>query len=373
MTTPTPPADSTNQNQLDQEQLVFFLSGPAGTVALDASTGHELWRAEIPLDGMAVAGAYLLGMDQSNLSTYHDRLRATRLHCLDRATGKHLWTYSEPILTHNWKSLPLLLATPTTAYCMTSSHDIVALRPSDGIPLWQRAYPDWDLERVLEAPDNLIVLEARERGVDGMTRRAGAAMIGALDVHDGEQRWLHQWDASFSGFDDRLSPLMLDQSGVFYRIDGDTVVARELADGAIRWQFLLSAPVDSLALAQPGALAVGTNGYVFALNTTDGSIRWRYCDSRSDIYVSQYLDDQVILHVPYLARVADQLLVAIEYIAEYDKRTDPGIEGLLVTLSASDGILLWRTGTGPGTTPSSLQILLLLSLALYRRLSTHRR
>ncbi|HEU5348081.1 MAG TPA: PQQ-binding-like beta-propeller repeat protein [Ktedonobacterales bacterium] len=216
---------------------VYVAAGNAGGVtALDASDGTVRWRSESEF-GADMAYALQIADDTLYVGTTFNRLLA-----LNPADGKERWAYQDP--SAQALSQPAIAGgnvyvTVRRAAASISGtggigarmvDTVIALRASDGSPLWQR---------------QLSVGQA-------------AAPIAAF-----------------------FGPLVSNDGSTVYAVAGPTagdVVALSAMDGRVRWQASGSNTLPALQTAGDGTdstLYTGSDsGVVTALHATDGRARW---------------------------------------------------------------------------------------------------
>lgn len=213
---------------------IYVTTGDAGGVtALDASDGKARWRSDSEF-GSDMAYAFQMADDTLYVSTTFNRLLA-----LDPADGRQRWAYqdpraqalSQPTIAGGNVYLTVRRAASSTSATGGISAQIVdtviALRASDGSPLWQR------------------------------------------------QLSIGQTTAPIDAF---FGPLVSNDGSTVYVVAGPTVadvVALSTADGRMRWQTAGSDTLSALQTGDDGTLYTGSaSGMVTALNATEGRARW---------------------------------------------------------------------------------------------------
>lgn len=153
----------------------------------------------------------------------------------------------------------------------------------------------------------------------------------ALNPADGSVRWHYQASAHSTGGSSAL------EGGVLYTIisnskqDTSDVYAFDIRDGTVRWHYALGDYVDGRLLAENGVVYVASRGSTstaagspggtaFALNASDGSLRWH-----------RHLQGQLSLA---------QVVNGVAYI-ESSIGHPHGSTGMAYALNVSDGSVRW--------------------------------
>lgn len=261
--------------------LVLFTAVDGTLHAVDAASGAERWRADLleglgPMDGWLYAGPTIAG----DVVYAGHRLR---FEARDLASGALLWRTA-----------------PAPAIAMPNAH----------------AHPAVFGDRVVAAFG---------RVADGVV---------GLDATTGETRWQLGGPPSYA------SPL-LDGEGRLFLGGSDTLVrATDAASGELLWSRKLVGPVNdwSAGMAAAGALAHGRLylptmwGGFFAIDATDGEVRWRVDAAPSVLHTNHY--QSLARSFPATPAVTGDIV----WIG--------GADGLLRAISASDGHERWRLDLG---------------------------
>lgn len=214
----------------------LFYPTPTGFVSLDAATGKVLWQADLPpyfsITAQAVDGTSLIIVYHIT-NTYEQTIASWRL-----SDGQILWSHN----VNQTTSLSIILAGPTII--ALSGNDLAAFNPADGTQVWQIAEP----------PELTIATNASTIFLQGHTD------LVAIQALTGKILW--QVLESTAQFE--FAPVVT--TDVVYSLDSSDVVARWIADGAVRWRktvpfSLLSALRLDLADIGDAVVVTGQSGY----------------------------------------------------------------------------------------------------------------
>ena len=154
----------------------------------------------------------------------------------------------------------------------------------------QRPAPVWNVPHGLSSD---AVYRPRAAGQSVIT--GGQSELGAWQFEDGKPRWLHKALIQVG------TPFVTAERT--FVGDGHELLAINNASGAIDWRFA-STP-DTLASYAPTVAADSVffgpgNGLLYALNKTDGSLKWQLDDSKEWQYVRQmYVTGNVLVAGTY--------------------------------------------------------------------------
>ncbi|HBR97759.1 MAG TPA: hypothetical protein DD979_10330 [Gammaproteobacteria bacterium] len=249
-----------------------------GTYATDAihcferETGTQRWRFSV---GTAVASAPLYVPEHDAFYTSHEDYDSSEKHGLgvvtknDPRTGEMLWISKE------------IGDFPHSSVAVDPDRGIVVVGANDGI---LRAF-DSESGRTLWERDFAPIggLNDDIKATPAISPSAGLVVIGtwdhrvyAVDIRTGEQRWQFDTGGAMQG-----SPAIDEARGVVYQGTGslgESVFALDLATGEKRWGVVAGWIQSSPAISGDGSrIVLGSNDqHVYALNTADGSVAWRF-------------------------------------------------------------------------------------------------
>ncbi len=235
--------------------LVYTAASGAAFFALDRRTGRPRWSAALHAEPTAppvVAGGLVLV--EAGPAT---------LQALDAASGRLRWLAHPPrVLDLGYPTEGAATVSDGTVYEDFSSSDtVVALRLSDGQPLW-RFGPVGDRLGAAPAVDATTLYAATESGTMIAVDRARHTLRWYRALPPGHTQGL-------SAAPVRTGAMLLtpDQDGHLYALDSAT--------GAIRWQVVTGAALlASPAVSGDVAYQPSSDGLLYAVDTRDGHIRW---------------------------------------------------------------------------------------------------
>lgn len=172
-----------------------------------------------------------------------------------------------------------------TLFVSTTFNRLLALDPADGRERW--AYQDPRAQALSQptiAGGHVYVTVRRAAASTSGTGGIGAQTVDtviALRTSDGSPLWQRQLSVGQETalVDAFFGPLISNDGSAVYVVAGPTVgdvVALSTADGRMRWQAPSSDTLPALHEDGDGTLYTGSaSGVVTALNATDGRARWR--------------------------------------------------------------------------------------------------
>lgn len=236
----------------------LFLGTTSGEVlALSATDGRELWRAQLASEVLSVPRAS--GQGKVMVHTLDDALFG-----LDEASGAEQWrvAYPAPVLTLRGSSTPAIA--PTGIVAGLSGGKLVKLDQQDGTPLW---------EITVTPPSGRSEL-ARISDIDADPVVVGTLVfvgtyngdLAAVDLEAGTILWRRQL-SSYAG-------LAATESDLFVTDSEDQIWAADPVSGAGRWKQERLRYRQLTAPALVGNLiAVGDlEGYVHLIAQKDGRL-----------------------------------------------------------------------------------------------------
>ncbi|MHC4981759.1 MAG: outer membrane protein assembly factor BamB family protein [Planctomycetota bacterium] len=260
-------------------------------VALDASSGRELWKIEAPSlvsPLVAAGGAVYFG-------AYHPAL-----YCVNAKTGRELW--KNPTLGYRWDSR--MVYTPNRVYA-TIGGGIAALNAQNGKQIWSRG-PGRPPSGFSPVVNGRIFVAYAIGGISPPSR------LEALDAATGKKLWSFTpdgwvimdpvaWEGNvfFGTMGSSSSAARL--SGDFYVLDAET--------GELKWQF--HSPQGAFwlspAVADGVVYVLSHDGLLRAFDVSDGTLLWQFQDERPWFAMPMWAPRAIsYLHAP---AVADGLLL----------------------------------------------------------------
>jgi outer membrane protein assembly factor BamB len=158
---------------------VFVASGYRTMSALDAATGSVLWtvRTDSPIHGApTLAGARVYVVDVDN-----------QIFAFDTATGQQNWSYrgiSEPARIMRASSPAV---SGDTVIAPFSSGEVVALRASNGQPVWQQVLSRSSRTNALSELRDIAGRPVVSRGFVYAISHSG--VMQAMDIRSGQPKW----------------------------------------------------------------------------------------------------------------------------------------------------------------------------------------
>jgi outer membrane protein assembly factor BamB len=229
------------------DDIVFVSKGWDGLVALDATSGAEIWRASdvIATSGVAVENGAAYVAEPTGITAFDAESGAVlwshedfgqwnapptvvdgvvylglgqkgAIAALDAATGKELWR----TLTNGWVENSDLIVSDGTVYAMAffNRGRVYALDASSGAPLWSAEFGVWGFPPSWVKLDDILLV------ADGET-------ITAVDAGDGSVLWWYLFaedqdrasSAPMSGVGRVSTPLVVD--GLIFVLTPDRLIA----------------------------------------------------------------------------------------------------------------------------------------------------
>lgn len=246
--------------------------GGGGLTALRGGDGSQLWQ--VSTQGSGITSMQLAG------GTLYAATTDNRLLALGPADGRIRWSYQDP--TFQALSRPAIvgatvyLAAQATAATTSTTgsigvqmlESVVALRGSDGAPLWQRrlriglppSAVEYGLDPIVSGDGSTLYVVAGPSAGD----------VVALAAADGTVRWQAPSGDTF------LALLEADSGPLYTGSITGAVSALSAGDGTPRWRISVgqTSPVLQLSLADGTLYAATADGGCAALDPTTGRIRW---------------------------------------------------------------------------------------------------
>jgi outer membrane protein assembly factor BamB len=269
---------------------LYLPTDTGAVIALDATTGRQLWQAQGYGDAVVVDGDGLI---------VHGDVPggAPSLARIRRSDGGLVWTAERGKLQPAWNPV----VADGVGYT-PSGTGFVAFDPATGQVLW-RVPLAATASRGASVADGLAVLGDEQGTVYGISTAGGdvvwtyqtdATTIGhptlangvayfngiggaqeayyAVDAATGAPKWRF---VSPSGI--AFHTAAIDESTVYLPGDDGTLFALDAATGALRWQFQTgTAQVGTPALVDGTLYFATESGFAFALDPATGAERWRF-------------------------------------------------------------------------------------------------
>jgi len=280
-------------------QTLYAASADGEVIALDRSSGDDLWDTELDTSlsgGVGVSGAGLLLGTSEGVVLKLDasdgaRLWGTQLHGeilsapqsngrvvvvqtydgklqgLDFDTGDILWTYDSnvPVLTIRGTSTPII--DEDRVYAGFANGRVLAFDINNGAVLWEVrvAIPQGrsEIERIVDIDGSMELAAGR------LYAASYQGNVVAIDVRSGQKLW-QQKASSFSGVSQGFG-------NVYVADENGTVTAYQRDGQGVRWtQPALAYRKLSRPTPVAGYVAVGDfEGYVHLLSQADGTFAGR--------------------------------------------------------------------------------------------------
>jgi outer membrane protein assembly factor BamB len=254
---------------------VVYVSTAGGVYAVRASDGHKLWHGTtaIQVQPGSIAQGVLYG---SSVLAGID----THLAALNVADGHQLWQ-----IAASTNQVSNLLPVSGVVLVGDGRGTVHALDPTSGAQRWQVAF---------QAGPVLWLTVAADGTVYGTTQQFGPqqpALAFALDPQTHTVRWTHTFSASsFS-----LLPVLTVADGALYVGTETSLVALDTSLGSQRWSYpLTNGTGSSQVVVDQGIAYFGNVGGFYALHSSDGSVAWKHSDSNSLAFGTPLIVDGVV-------------------------------------------------------------------------------
>jgi eukaryotic-like serine/threonine-protein kinase len=291
---------------------VVYVGSDTGLWALDAPTGAELWRFEVPEDrppravdsSPAVVDGVVYAVSYRGI-----------LYAVDATTGQERWrldtVLEEPVQACGALSSPAVA--DGVVYLGTCDGDLLAVDANTGSERWRHPL----------RPRFLI--DASPAVAGGMVY-LGYVGVTAVDAVSGEQVWEAGEYVPVS------SPAVAD--GVVYLGSGHDVYAFDAGSGEQRWHVETDFAMSSSPAVSQGVVYIGSLGRnVYAFATASGEELWRFVTPDDSLSASVTIADGVV------------------YASGHNS-------GRVYALDADRGQELWRFDTGVTFRPASSPIVI---------------
>jgi outer membrane protein assembly factor BamB len=199
------------------EGKVFATDGLGDVVALDATSGKELWRAKpgAPLRGApSVANGQVYVLSQDN-----------QLYVLSQTDGTVVWTASGSIETQGVFGVAAPAVSQGTVVAGFSSGELNAYRYENGRTLWQDALSRSSISTSVSSLADIDADPVIDRGIVFAVGQGGRMV--ALEIVSGQRLW----EQNFAG----ISTPWVAGEWVFIVTDDARLVCLARATGKVRW------------------------------------------------------------------------------------------------------------------------------------------
>ncbi len=277
------PLDGTLSTPAVDGETVYVTAG-TDVVAVDAARGSIRWR--YATDRLSVTapvvddGSVYVATRRKHTYSFGDRGDDTLVYALDAGGGTVTWTQRLERNRNSRPSGPVTLA-ENTLYVAMVDGDVGALSRSGGEVQWTRgvvdrlaARPvvDGDRLHLLGVDGDVVALDRRSRSVQWRYRSgldvdappavaagrivvAGTERVTAVDVATGRWAWTHRIGSRID-----TPPTATANSVYVGSSEGRQVYGLDAADGSVRWNRLVPAVADELAVTEGRVLVGGDRG-----------------------------------------------------------------------------------------------------------------
>ncbi|WP_420897388.1 PQQ-binding-like beta-propeller repeat protein [Brevundimonas fluminis] len=257
---------------------VFVSSGYRTMTALDAATGAVVWQSpvDVPIHGApTVSGARVYVVDVDN-----------QIIAFDVNTGQQTWSYRGIVEPARIMLASAPAVTGDTVVAPFSSGELLALRASNGQPLWQRELSRTSRTSALSEVRDIAGRPVISRGFVYAVSHSG--VLGSLDARSGQPRWqlpIGGVQAPLPVGDVVYVVSKAGQLTVINRDSGQVYWTRDLNEGRVRqeggflgfWDRTVRPTWAGPILASNRLVLVNSDGEAVALNpktgATEGTLR----------------------------------------------------------------------------------------------------
>jgi outer membrane protein assembly factor BamB len=253
---------------------VFASSGYRTMTAMDAATGAVVWQSsvDVPIHGApTVSGGRVYVVDVDN-----------QIIAFDVNTGQQAWSYRGIVEPARIMLASSPAVTGDTVVAPFSSGELLALRASNGQPLWQRELSRTSRTSALSEVRDIAGRPVISRGFVYAVSHSG--ILGSLDARSGQPRWqlpIGGVQAPLPVGDVVYVVSNVGQLTVVNRENGQVYWTRDLNEGRVRQEggflgFFDRTVRPSWAgpiLASNRLVLVNSDGEAVALNPKTGEIQ----------------------------------------------------------------------------------------------------
>jgi outer membrane protein assembly factor BamB len=252
---------------------VFASSGYRLMTALDAATGAVVWQSpvDVPIHGApTVSGNRVYVVDVDN-----------QIIAFDVNTGQQAWSYRGIVEPARIMLASSPAVTGDTVIAPFSSGEVLALRASNGQPLWQRELSRTSRTSALSEVRDIAGRPVVSRGFVYAVSHSG--VLGSLDARSGQPRWqlpIGGVQAPLPVGDVVYVVSNAGQLTVVNRENGQVYWTRDLNEGRVRqeggflgwWDRTVRPSWAGPILASNRLVLLNSDGEAVALNPKTGEI-----------------------------------------------------------------------------------------------------
>lgn len=253
---------------------VFASSGYRTMTAMDAATGAVVWQSsvDVPIHGApTVSGGRVYVVDVDN-----------QIIAFDVNTGQQAWSYRGIVEPARIMLASSPAVTGDTVVAPFSSGELLALRASNGQPLWQRELSRTSRTSALSEVRDIAGRPVISRGFVYAVSHSG--ILGSLDARSGQPRWqlpIGGVQAPLPVGDVVYVVSNVGQLTVVNRENGQVYWTRDLNEGRVRqeggflgfWDRTVRPSWAGPILASNRLVLVNSDGEAVALNPKTGEIQ----------------------------------------------------------------------------------------------------
>jgi outer membrane protein assembly factor BamB len=253
---------------------VFASSGYRTMTAMDAATGTVVWQSsvDVPIHGApTVSGGRVYVVDVDN-----------QIIAFDVNTGQQAWSYRGIVEPARIMLASSPAVTGDTVVAPFSSGELLALRASNGQPLWQRELSRTSRTSALSEVRDIAGRPVISRGFVYAISHSG--VLGSLDARSGQPRWqlpIGGVQAPLPVGDVVYVVSNVGQLTVVNRENGQVYWTRDLNEGRVRqeggflgfWDRTVRPSWAGPILASNRLVLVNSDGEAVALNPKTGEIQ----------------------------------------------------------------------------------------------------
>lgn len=235
----------------------YHSSEDAYIYAINRDTGEIIWKKSIP-GGVAESVQY-----DENKIYFSSSFDNTKIYALNKADGSINWTYDTGL--NYCANKPMLEDNALYATHFHPNGELYKLNTTDGSEIWTKTLSagSWDNSITSDNEGRIFLAIYYDNTMN------------AYDDNDGSLIWsyeLHGGSLSFNAYHNEVI-FIADTSGYVYALDS--------TDGTLLWENKIGDIIDiSSPTLSGGLLFIGTRdsneGAFFVLNETTGDILWKY-------------------------------------------------------------------------------------------------
>ncbi len=236
--------------------LSVGLSTPGLIEALDARTGHVLWKAQTYTTSSApvlAAGVLYVAADDGTVRAF------------DAATGQPRWSFTRPVGVSSQLGLDGYVGVSgNTVYVTSDAGAVYALDATTGKQRWLYTLPS--------AQDHIYTVPVVASGLVYFASGGLDGAVYALDATTGKLRWTLAQSGGFDG-----QPVLVGDTLYAGATNSPTVHAIDAQTGASRWTYDTVANVLSPIAVGADTIYVGAvDTAVYAIHTSNATLAWKF-------------------------------------------------------------------------------------------------